>query len=43
VSADGRRAVTLAITTTTALIDQDKVNRAVEALTDHALCDEATS
>ncbi|WP_329459936.1 serine hydrolase domain-containing protein [Streptomyces sp. NBC_01497] len=43
VSADGRRAVTLAITTTTALIDQDKVNRGVEALTDHALCDEVTS
>ncbi|MDI5969746.1 serine hydrolase domain-containing protein [Streptomyces sp. SL13] len=43
VSADSRRAVTVAITTTTALIDQDKVNRAVEALTDHALCDEATS
>lgn len=35
---DGRRAVTVSVTTTTALIDQDKVNRAVEALTDHALC-----
>ncbi|MFJ4405862.1 MULTISPECIES: serine hydrolase domain-containing protein [unclassified Streptomyces] len=39
VSADGRRAVTVSVTTTTALIDQDKVNRAVEALTDDALCD----
>ncbi|NUP44792.1 MAG: beta-lactamase family protein, partial [Streptomyces sp.] len=38
VSADGRRAVTVSITTTTALVDQDAVNRAVEALTDHALC-----
>jgi D-alanyl-D-alanine carboxypeptidase len=43
VSADGRRAVTLSITTTTALIDQDKVDRAVETLTDHALCDTPTS
>ncbi|SEF58889.1 D-alanyl-D-alanine carboxypeptidase [Actinacidiphila yanglinensis] len=43
VSADGRRAVTVSITTTTALIDEDKVNRAVEALTDHALCDRAGS
>lgn len=43
VSADGRRAVTVSITTTTALIDQDKVNRAVETLTDHALCDRASS
>lgn len=43
VSADGRRAVTVSITTTTALINQDKVNRAVEALTDHALCDDTTS
>ncbi|MEV6012195.1 serine hydrolase domain-containing protein [Streptomyces sp. NPDC051976] len=38
VGSDGRRAVTVSVTTTTALIDQDKVNRAVEALTDHALC-----
>lgn len=43
VSADGRRAVTVSITTTTALIDQDKVNRAVETLTDHALCGRASS
>jgi D-alanyl-D-alanine carboxypeptidase len=41
VSADGRRAVTVSITTTTALIDEDKVNQAVEALTDHALCGRA--
>ncbi|MDJ0345158.1 hypothetical protein QMK19_31965 [Streptomyces sp. H10-C2] len=41
VSADGRRAVTVSVTTTTALIDQDKVNQAVEALTDHALCGRA--
>ncbi|SDN67987.1 serine hydrolase domain-containing protein [Actinacidiphila guanduensis] len=39
VRADGRRAVTVAITTTTALVDQTRVNEAVEALTDHALCD----
>jgi hypothetical protein len=39
VSADGRRAVTVSVTTTTALIDQDKVSRAVEALADDALCD----
>jgi CubicO group peptidase (beta-lactamase class C family) len=38
VSADGRRAVTVSITTTTALVDQDRLNRAVESLTDHALC-----
>jgi CubicO group peptidase (beta-lactamase class C family) len=40
VSADGSRAVTVSITTTTALIDEDQVNRAVEKLTDHALCDD---
>jgi CubicO group peptidase (beta-lactamase class C family) len=40
VSADGRRAVTVSITTTTALIDEDQVNKAVETLTDHALCDD---
>ncbi|MBY8881165.1 serine hydrolase domain-containing protein [Actinacidiphila acidipaludis] len=40
-SADGRRAVTVSITTTTALIDQDRVNRAVQSLTDHALCGRA--
>ena len=40
VSADGRVAVTVSITTTTALIDQDRVNRAVESLTDHALCEQ---
>ena len=40
VSADGRVAVTVSITTTTALIDQDRVNRAVEPLTDHALCEQ---
>jgi D-alanyl-D-alanine carboxypeptidase len=39
VSADGRRAVTVAVTTTTALIDQDAVNRAAQTLIDHALCD----
>ena len=38
VSADGRRAVTVSITTTTALVDQERVDRAVESLTDHALC-----
>lgn len=38
VSADGQRAVTVSITTTTALIDQNRVNQAVESLTDHALC-----
>ncbi|WP_328315649.1 serine hydrolase domain-containing protein [Streptomyces sp. NBC_00388] len=38
VSEDGRRAVTVSVTTTTALIDQPKVNRAVQTLTDHALC-----
>ncbi|WP_256069844.1 MULTISPECIES: serine hydrolase domain-containing protein [unclassified Streptomyces] len=43
VGADGRRAVTISLTTTTALIDQDKVNRAVETLTDHALCDSGKS
>jgi D-alanyl-D-alanine carboxypeptidase len=40
VSADGRRAVTVSVTTTTALIDQDRVNQAVQTLTDHALCDD---
>jgi D-alanyl-D-alanine carboxypeptidase len=40
VSADGRRAVTVSVTTTTALIDQDRVDRAVQTLTDHALCDD---
>jgi CubicO group peptidase (beta-lactamase class C family) len=39
VSADGRRAVTVSVTSTTALIDQDQVNRAVEFLIDNALCD----
>ena len=39
VSADGRRAVTVSITSTTALVDEDKLNTAVEELTDHALCD----
>ncbi|MEU3245160.1 MULTISPECIES: hypothetical protein [unclassified Streptomyces] len=39
VSEDGRRAVTIAMTTTTARIDQDRVNRSVQALIDHALCD----
>jgi D-alanyl-D-alanine carboxypeptidase len=38
VSADGRSAVAVSITTTTALIDQERVDRAVESLTDHALC-----
>lgn len=40
-SADGRRAVTVSVTSTTALVDEDRLNRAVEALTDHALCDGA--
>jgi CubicO group peptidase (beta-lactamase class C family) len=40
VSADGRRAVTVSVTSTTALVDQDPMNRAVQALTDHALCDD---
>lgn len=38
VSEDGRRAVSVSVTTTTALIDQTKVNQAVQSLTDHALC-----
>ena len=38
VSQDGSRAVTVSVTTTTALVDQTKVNRAVQTLTDHALC-----
>ncbi|MGW3209157.1 serine hydrolase domain-containing protein [Streptomyces sp. NPDC001135] len=38
VSEDGRRAVTVSVTTTTALVDQTKVNQAVQTLTDHALC-----
>jgi len=37
-ASDGRAAVTVAITTTTAPVDQDRVDKAVEALTDHALC-----
>jgi D-alanyl-D-alanine carboxypeptidase len=40
VSADGRRAVTVSVTTTTTLMDQDRMNRAVQTLTDHALCDD---
>jgi D-alanyl-D-alanine carboxypeptidase len=40
VSADGRRAVTVSVTSTTALVDQDPMNRAVQTLTDHALCDD---
>lgn len=40
VSADGSRAVTLSVTTTTALVDQEKVDRAVQTLTDHAMCDD---
>ncbi|MGW5349861.1 serine hydrolase domain-containing protein [Streptomyces sp. NPDC004031] len=43
VTADGSRAVTLSVTTTTALIDQEKVDRAVQTLTDHALCDDPAS
>jgi D-alanyl-D-alanine carboxypeptidase len=42
VSADGRRAVTVAVTTTTAPVDQDAVNRAAQTLIDHALCDRAS-
>ncbi|MGW2960610.1 serine hydrolase domain-containing protein [Streptomyces sp. NPDC001220] len=39
VSADGRRAVTVSITTTTAPPDLPALNRATGALVDHALCD----
>ncbi|WP_037685512.1 serine hydrolase domain-containing protein [Streptomyces durhamensis] len=38
VSADGRRAVTVSVTSTTALVDEDRLNKAVQTLTDHALC-----
>ncbi|MGV4983260.1 serine hydrolase domain-containing protein [Streptomyces sp. NRAIS4] len=38
VGADGRRAVTLSVTSTTALVDEDRLNKAVQTLTDHALC-----
>lgn len=38
VSADGRRAVTVSITTTTAPPDLPALNRATGALVDHALC-----
>ncbi|MEW2303201.1 serine hydrolase domain-containing protein [Streptomyces sp. NPDC006655] len=38
VSADGRRAVTVSITTTTAPPDLPTLNRATGALVDHALC-----
>ena len=40
VSADGRRAVTVSITTTTASPDLAALNRATGALVDHALCAE---
>ncbi|MGW7238777.1 serine hydrolase domain-containing protein [Streptomyces sp. NPDC054804] len=39
VSADGKRAVTVSITTTTAPPDLAALNRATGALVDHALCD----
>ncbi|WP_433888970.1 serine hydrolase domain-containing protein [Streptomyces sp. CA-111067] len=39
VSADGRRAVTVSITSTTSLVDQEDLDPAVQLLTDHALCD----
>ncbi|MFE2062714.1 serine hydrolase domain-containing protein [Streptomyces sp. NPDC059467] len=39
VSADGRRAVTVSITTTTAPPDLAALNRATGALVDHVLCD----
>ncbi|GGJ23116.1 serine hydrolase domain-containing protein [Streptomyces brasiliensis] len=39
VSADGKRAVTVSITTTTAPPDLATLNRATGALVDHALCD----
>lgn len=39
VSADGRRAVTVSITTTTAPPDLAALNRATGTLVDHALCD----
>ncbi|MGW1171937.1 serine hydrolase domain-containing protein [Streptomyces sp. NPDC002550] len=38
VSADGRRAVTVSVTSTTALVNEDRLNKAVQTLTDHALC-----
>ncbi len=38
VGADGRRAVTVSVTSTTALVDEDRLNQAVQTLTDHALC-----
>ncbi|MEU2618795.1 serine hydrolase domain-containing protein [Streptomyces sp. NPDC007157] len=44
VSADGKRAVTVSLTTTTAPPDLAALNRATGALVDHALCDKpATS
>ncbi|MFG3288626.1 serine hydrolase domain-containing protein [Streptomyces sp. NPDC048179] len=39
VTADGRRAVTVSVTTTTAPPDLAALNRATGALVDHALCD----
>ncbi|MEU9478055.1 serine hydrolase domain-containing protein [Streptomyces sp. NPDC048191] len=38
VGADGHRAVTLSVTSTTALVDEERLNKAVQTLTDHALC-----
>ncbi|MGW1051359.1 serine hydrolase domain-containing protein [Streptomyces sp. NPDC002521] len=40
VGADGRRAVTVSVTSTTALVNEDRLNKAVQTLTDHALCDQ---
>ena len=38
VGADGRRVVTLSVTSTTALVGEDQLDKAAQALTDHALC-----
>jgi len=43
VSADGRRAVTVSITTTTAPPDLTALNRATGTLVDHALCDNTSA
>ncbi|WP_369368410.1 serine hydrolase domain-containing protein [Streptomyces sp. CG4] len=40
VGADGRRAVTVSVTSTTALVNEDRLNKAVQTLTDHVLCDQ---
>ncbi|CAL2068549.1 MULTISPECIES: serine hydrolase domain-containing protein [Streptomyces] len=38
VGADGGGAVTVSVTSTTALVDEDRLDRAVQTLTDHVLC-----